>query len=147
MSPKDYAAILADPNRKHRDPSATLTDFARIKFEKTKPSALYDGGNDPMGLFIDENGSVIAIIPADGDDNSSSCYQFTGQHSEISIDYAIDKLTSIDPANAKHMMEAADLVLELIGYGYLPVITSTNKFNTPQDWDQFIANAIDIREW
>jgi hypothetical protein len=148
MNFTEYAATISDPTRKHRDPTGTLNDFARIKFEELPRSPLYDDtGIDPMGMFIDENGQPIAIIVDQADLSESTCYQFIGQHSQISAKYAVEKLESVDPCNAIHMTNCAELIYELIGQGYKPAIYRTAKFRgSLNEWDQFIATGIDMIE-
>jgi hypothetical protein len=137
-----------DRSVKRQDSRDTLEVFARIKFDELPRSPLFeDTGIDPMGLFIDENGQPIAIIVDQADLAESTCYQFIGQHSEISAEYAIEKLESVDPYNQDHMENCAALIIELIGEGYKPSIYRTDKFRgNLNEWDKFIATGIDMIE-
>ncbi len=145
MTYNNLSRQYSDTSIARRSPTETLNEFARIKFDELPRSPMYQEGHgvEAMGLFIDENGQPIAIIPCP---DEILCYQFIGQHSSISPEYAIEKLIGVDRGNQQHMENCADLILHLIGQGYRPAIVKTDAIESFIDWDRFIGEAMELWE-
>lgn len=114
-----------------------LKEYADSRFEKMNGST--DTGYDPILLIMDENDQPLAIIVShDDSDGESSCYQFVGQHSGISMDYAILRCRSV---TALDFDVCQELIRELIRTGYRPMITETGSLMSPREWDKAISTA------